>query len=909
MKRLLTLSLVLAACVAGAKVVSHWDGGRNTPVHRININDEFGDEIVPGAPDALPVSTRQTCGVCHDYETISCGWHFNMSDTNAVAGRPAQPWFYNDPLTGTQIPMSVRDWSGTFKPEQLGMSNWEWTYHFGRHMPGGDLNEPVDIYAEGGPNARWEVSGPMEINCFACHSHSKAYDHSEWVRQVLRENFRWAATGALGLGDVRGMGSRVADYWGVLRGINRDDSVFSVPPHVIYDERQFDNKNRTILEVGKPRNENCLNCHSASQAGMGHKDIDGDVHLRAGMSCSDCHGNGEDHAMARGYEGDDTGCMDKGRASASCVGCHNGTDEVQAGRYGAPEPKHIGIPVSHFKDLSCTACHSGVTEDGELAQVRTSRANRMGVYGRARWVTAQPYIMEPVFMRNEAGKIEPRRVAWPAYWGIRSEQDREVVNPLRPELVAEICTGTLDVREQAGEALGILASDPNVPGVPVVAISGELYKQNIDGFAEYCGTTESGDAVYYQTETNLISVVPEFDPKADTEKMEDEAVEKYYANITKLENLLQTVDAAPLALTNGFGAVVYGDTIYYRGGDNEVMISTNAPATLEKPQVGWYKDGEFTAIVPEYVARNVSELGQSDCTLTEEMVASALNQLSTAGQQGVVYVAHGQVWELGADGALSATESGVAAPVSWAVGHDVRPARMARGAKPAKCADCHTPDANFFFAKVSSTGPLLTARALVKAQHDFMGLSGSYNRVFGTTFLMRPFFKVFLWVVVAVLGLVALAFAAAAVPVVLSAGGIPYGRPGEKMVNLIDTGAATALMLSVAYLGISGLLGWFFGMMSGYLLVFHMVFGGLFAACLLALIWLRGGRRIANPRRNALWMIDMLLGLIVVFTAVAPMMTWLGEEWQWIMLWTHRIAGVLFILVSTWMLISGGRKE
>ena len=909
MKKLLSITLACAAVSAFATVESHWDGGRNTPVHRLALNDEFGDAIVPGTPNALPLSTRKTCGQCHDYDAIASGWHFNMSGTNTAHGRRGEPWFLIDPLSGSQIPMSLRGWQGTHTPGQLGMTDWEWTYTFGRHMPGGDRADPKDLYAEGGPHARWDVSGPVEINCFACHSQSTDYDHSEWVRLILRQNFRWAATGAIGLGEIRGMGSRVADYWGVLRGLNRDDAVYAVPPHVVYDTRQFDAKNRTVLQVGAPRNENCLNCHSTSQAGMPHKDIDGDVHLRAGMSCADCHGNGEDHAIARGYEGDTTGKMDKTRASASCVGCHMGTDLARAGRHGAPAPKHVGIPVSHFKELSCTACHAGVTDEGMLAEVRTSRANRMGVYGRARWATPQPFILEPVFVRNEADKIEPRRMTWPAFWGVRSENDAASISPLRPETVTAACAGLLDVREQIGALLGTLATDPNVPGTPVLAIGGKLFKKHLDGYAEPAGDTTQADGVYYQTATNLIAVIPAFDPHADTEKMNDEQLEARQNNEKRLSNLLQTLDASAAAATNGFGAVVYGDTLYFRGGDADAMISTNAPAKSDAPAVGWYKDGAFTALVSAYAAKNVKELGGSACSITETMVAAALKRLSEAGHTRAVYVAHGQVWELAADGSLSAKVEKAAEPVSWAVGHDVRPARMARGARPAKCADCHTVGSAFFFAKVASTGPLLTARTLVKAQNEFMGLSGSYNKVFGTTFLMRPFFKIFLWAVFAILVLVAVAFTAAAVPALLAKGGVPYGKPAEHLMVLIDRGAATALALASIYLGLSGLLGWFFHLMTGYILVFHMVGGGLFAACLVALIWLRGGRRIANTRRNALWMVVMLLGVGVVFTAVAPMMTWFGEGWQWAMLWSHRLVGMAFLAVSAWMLLTGGRKE
>jgi hypothetical protein len=901
--------LALVAGVACATGPSHWDGGRNTPVHRLALRDESGEAIAPGDPLALPVSTRQTCGQCHDYDAIASGWHFNMSSTNAVSGRMSEPWFLIDPLSGSQIPMSLRDWAGTYKPKQIGLTDWEWVYAFGRHLPGGDIADPVDPYTEGGVRARWDVSGPLEVNCFVCHSQSKAYDHSEWVRLIARQNFRWAATGALGLGEVLGMGSRVPDYWNELRGLNRDDAVYAVPPHIAYDTRQFDPKDRAVLDVGVPRKENCLNCHSASQVGMPHKDIDGDVHLRAGMSCTDCHKNGENHAIARGFEGDKTGAMDKTRATASCVGCHMGTDVAKAGRFGAPQPKHVGIPVSHFSTLACTACHSGVTEGGDLAQVRTSRANRMGVYGRARWVTPQPFMIEPVFVKNEAGKIEPRRMVWPAFWGSRDAKDESKLTPMRPDDVDAACAGLLDVREQVGAALAMFATDPNV-ATPVLAADGKLFVKNADGVIVPSGKAEKASGWCYRAENgSLAPVLPAFDPLADTDKMTSEQATAFTANQKTLANLLQTLDAAPAAQTHGYGAAVIASHVYFRGGENDAVISTNIADKADAPKVGWYKDGVFTPLLSDYVIRNAVALSGTECTLTEEMVASGLKRLAEAGTKHAAYVAHGQVWSLGADGKLVSKVEKVADPVSWAVGHDVRPARLARGAKPAKCADCHTPDSKFFFAKVESTGPLLTAHTLVKAQSAFMSLRGSYHKVFGTTFLMRPFFKIFLWAVFAFVLLVAVAFVAAAMPQLLAAGGIPYGKPNEKLFVLADKGAAIGLFAAGVYLGLSGLAGWFLHLLTGYVLVFHMVAGGLFAFCLILLIWFRGANRLSNPKRVVLWALVMALGVGVIFTAVAPMMTWFGSEWQHTLIWGHRLTTMGFLAVSAWLLLSSGRKE
>ncbi|MFO7936036.1 MAG: cytochrome c3 family protein [Kiritimatiellia bacterium] len=906
MNRNIAISLLITAVTAAFGVVpSHWDGGRNTPLHKLALRDSFDDEILPNSPTALPLSTRNTCGQCHDYETISSGWHFNASSTNVCPGRISQPWFLIDKTTGSQIPMSLRSWDGLYEPDDLNMTDWEWVHAFGRHLPGGDIAEPEDIYAEGGPNARWEVSGKLEINCFACHSHDKLYDHSEYVRLMARENFSWAASGALGIGDIGGMGSRVPRFWDPLHGLDRDDQVYKVPPHIDYDMSRFDSKNRAVLHVDEPRNENCLNCHSTTQAGMASKDIDGDVHLRAGMNCTDCHGNGLQHDIARGFEGDTTGVMDRVRETATCVGCHNGTDEYKAGRHGAPRPEHIGFPLIHFEKLSCTVCHSGVTEKGRLAQVRTSRANRMGVYGRARWVTPAPFILEPVFVQNDKGVIEPRRMSWPAFWCTTDENGE--VSPLSPDEVNRRCADELNVRGQLGAVLDALATDPNIPGFPALAIDGVCFAADPDGMAMPVGKDESLQGlsfVYVVEGTNNPPVVPDFKPDADTTQMTDPQYEEFADKQDSFNNLLQTLDASELA--NGrYGAVVLDGHIYYRGGPDQTVISTNVAEQPVFGTAGFYADGSFESLINEYMVSNVAELADSDCSLTENMVAAVLRKLDGEDSRQPGYVAHGKLWMLNDSGELIAEEHKTAEPVSWALGHDVRPARMARGAKPIKCDDCHTAGSDFFFADVSSTGPLLTARNMVRKQAEYMKVSGSYNKLFGLTFTVRPLLKVFLWFVFGILCLVAVAFAAAGVPALLAVGGMQEGTPKEQLMTKIDRLSYAGITASSAYLAVSGLAGWCLHLMQGYVLVLHIVAGGLFALCLVVLIWTRGADRIARPVKSWLWLLMIVLGIVVIFTAVAPMMTIFGTEWQYLLLMTHRISTVAFLITGLITLVSG----
>ena len=68
------------------------DGSRAIPVHVLKLYDEHEGIIRPGDQPLLPYSTRYTCGKCHNYDTISQGWHFNAGQDSITEGRRGQPW-------------------------------------------------------------------------------------------------------------------------------------------------------------------------------------------------------------------------------------------------------------------------------------------------------------------------------------------------------------------------------------------------------------------------------------------------------------------------------------------------------------------------------------------------------------------------------------------------------------------------------------------------------------------------------------------------------------------------------------------------------------------------------------------------------------------------------------------------
>ncbi|MBI5687033.1 MAG: hypothetical protein HZC54_18335 [Verrucomicrobia bacterium] len=710
-----------------------WDGGRTVPVHRIPLNDCEGEGIVPCMRSAKPVSMSKTCGTCHDYAKISAGWHFNSSSGKVPAGRPGEPWVLVDGLTGTQLPLSYRGWAGTWNPAAVGMTPWDFTKQFARHMPGGDTGEPADVFSPGDSHARWTVSGKLEANCFACHNGSHAQDHSEWVRQIGRENFAWAATAASGLGEVGGMASRVKSTWTMNDGPNPDDSEYAVPPYVKYMMAQFDSKNRPVLQIERPPDQNCLNCHSVSPAHAEKKDVDADVHSRAGFKCVDCHRNNISHAIVRGYETEAADRKDASVGDFSCRGCHIEDPAKGGGRLGAPHPKHGGLPPVHFEKLSCTACHSGLMPGATPTDVRASRANRLGIHGRALWFTDAPFIQEPVFAKGSDGKIAPHRVMWPAFWARRAAGK---LTPMRPDELEKSAKGILDAGHQIGTVLKAIAQLGDELGEVVFVASGKLFRANTDGEvdldAKFTPPAGSASGFVLLKDGKLSPLVSDFDAAA---AQLEPAVE------TRLLDLLQAL--APDDSAVGAPALARGKKIYTRSDDGSLTTS-DSPEARAASVWGRMVNEKFQPIVPDFAVRAVVETAGTQQSFIEEQLVAMLQALAATDKSAeFVYVGRGYVFALGKDGKLTTSSDPAAEPVFWPVGHNVRSAVASLGAKA--CTECHSTDAAMLFGRVVAGGPLKTKTVAVKTMVDISKLDGTYNKLFGFTFTMRPLFKMMLW--------------------------------------------------------------------------------------------------------------------------------------------------------------------
>jgi hypothetical protein len=438
-------SLAAARAQAPENVGDVPDGNRSIPVHLIKLYDHNDHVIRLGDTPVMPFSTRQTCTKCHEYEKIAGGWHFNAADS-VPHGRPGEPWILVDPMAATQIPVSYRRWPGTHDPAAVGLTTFGFLGVFGRHFPGGGVGES-DRLQDPGDYMRWQVSGPLEINCQNCHNGDPAQSPAEYGVQVLRQNFRWSAAASSGFATVQGSASEMPDNYDMYSVVPPEKSG-ALPPTLTYTASRFDPSNRVLFDV--PRRmpaAQCLFCHSAKvvdQAQTERWEAEEDVHIAAGMTCADCHRNGVDHRMLRGYAAEAGETGRPAAAAFTCEGCHVGVDESDVpveGRRGAPRPEHLGIPPVHFEKLACTACHSGPWPRETTFAVKTSRAHGLGIPKADKADTALPHIVTPVFAVQGDGSYAPHDLLWPSFWAVRTPGG---LRPVPPDVVRPLVQEVLE---------------------------------------------------------------------------------------------------------------------------------------------------------------------------------------------------------------------------------------------------------------------------------------------------------------------------------------------------------------------------------------------------------------------------------------------------------------------------------
>ena len=452
--RTAALALVILACglqPAAAQERFKRADSRRPYAHHVELYDARDRVVDPTDEAALPYSPASTCRRCHDYAAISSGHHFNAA-SGAGAERPGEPWILADPRTGTQLPLSYRGWPGTYTPSDVGLDAHRFTQTFGRQLPGGSVTYTGAAADQG----RWLLSGALEVDCMMCHAASRAYSQERWAKEVAAENYAWAPAAALGLARSSGEVKTLPN--------DQDPAEREKLPTTVYDLSAFADDGTVFFDIVRlPRDAACYACHTVNAVGPGATPRwarDGDVHLRAGLSCADCHRNGIDHDMVRGFEGESHPSGIPVR-TLSCRGCHldetdgHGNVVARGGRLGAPKARHVGLPPLHLEKLSCTACHSGPRPSPVAGAVQTAMAHGLGIPSQTRTDDDLPLIVQPVLRRDAAGVIQPQRMMWPSFWGWRSG---EKVAPMAPDLAYQTIRRALRIRKDLRAELGKAAS-------------------------------------------------------------------------------------------------------------------------------------------------------------------------------------------------------------------------------------------------------------------------------------------------------------------------------------------------------------------------------------------------------------------------------------------------------------------
>jgi formate dehydrogenase gamma subunit len=353
----LLLSVLLGAPNAAAQ---------HPPVYLLDANGDFIDPI-NGENAEAPFSMKQTCGMCHDYDVITKGYHFQMGwdvisdDYGVESGRP---WDLSNGFMGRWYPYAFRQLA---KKENSSADEIDLTvYDFvgfsatgydqppcGACHPGGggleydrDGNR-YDEHLAANPElaesldgdyyqSKWDASGVVEADCFVCHL--EGYDFQRRIDQLKQGNYKWAVVA----------GSRI----GIVEGSVRRGS----EPTVAYHKRLFNADGTITLEMSwPPPDENCVNCHGRSDVrkrGFSWNDIfNPDIHQQQGISCTACHPAGLDHQIAKGDSPTFTAAPEHEGTMMDCEECHRG------GHLGAPVPDHEKVRPSHVANIACESCH------------------------------------------------------------------------------------------------------------------------------------------------------------------------------------------------------------------------------------------------------------------------------------------------------------------------------------------------------------------------------------------------------------------------------------------------------------------------------------------------------------------------------------------------------------------------
>jgi hypothetical protein len=219
LEKLLSASALAVASLLAVTV----EGGPDRLSHpAIPLLDEHGVSVLEGD---TPVSTRRSCGGCHDYDFITDSFHFQQGHNEMrpalLAAHGIAPYNSSPGMFGkfSIIPNRQLTHQGIASPEDFDQSTPEWLTKCGTCHTGGGISE-LDMHrrklgsvslSEVDPldpdyHTRvpvkgdivpwdWAKSGVAEGDCFICHSPGASRKLRK--EKMVKGEFRWASTATL----------------------------------------------------------------------------------------------------------------------------------------------------------------------------------------------------------------------------------------------------------------------------------------------------------------------------------------------------------------------------------------------------------------------------------------------------------------------------------------------------------------------------------------------------------------------------------------------------------------------------------------------------------------------------------------------------------------------------------------
>ncbi len=250
-----------------------YGGDQKISLHpAIRLLDRNG---VPVIKSGQPVSTKQTCGQCHDYQYITTHSYHVQQGLNEFftdANRPDYfPKYVLSPgMFGKWcgMPNRVLAAHGTQNLSDFDLGRPEWVQKCGTcHVGGGpselrrngqsldvvnpdtvDAFDPDFHYVHNNQLKQWDwrKSGVMEMDCFLCHVAN--FDRESRDAMLKKGQFKWAVTATLA---KTGLVQPTANGWK-------------------YQPSKFDAQGYLkpgVLRIDQPQTENCAQCHGFGTSG------------------------------------------------------------------------------------------------------------------------------------------------------------------------------------------------------------------------------------------------------------------------------------------------------------------------------------------------------------------------------------------------------------------------------------------------------------------------------------------------------------------------------------------------------------------------------------------------------------------------------------------------------------------